>query len=135
MQGSGHQRARGSGRLERAQVCLVAHAAARVNRHFGEGRCELCHGGQRWARTGARTGQVDHKQLAHSQHTRQGRGCYRARLGEIGREISRPSRRSTLSTNGGADMANKRPGSAPGPIHCVPTTLRATPTRASVAAL
>src|SRR3954452_22968529 len=50
-------------------------------------------------------------------------------------EISRPSCRSTLSTNGGADMANKGPGSAPGPIHCVPTTLRATPTRASAAAL
>jgi len=28
MQGSGHQRARGSGRLERAQVCPIAHAAA-----------------------------------------------------------------------------------------------------------
>jgi hypothetical protein len=65
VQRRGHQRAGGPGRLERAQVAVVAHAAASIDGRAGQGARQLDHRVER--RTGAapNAGKVDHQRLSH----------------------------------------------------------------------
>ena len=135
VQGGGHQGAGGPGRLERAQVLVAAHAAAGIDRHARQRRRELGHGLERRPGAAADAGQIDHQQLAHARalapaaRPRPARGRRAPGSGEI----SRPSRRSTLSTSGGsaAPAGRGRPVALGASIDSVPTTLRAAPARAS----
>ena len=100
------------GGLERAQVVVVAHATAGVDRDSRQGRGELGHRVKRRSGAAADAREVDHQHLAHAQRwSPAARRRPASRPASSGRgEISRPSRRSTLSTRGGPWAAIDRAG-------------------------
>ena len=136
VQGGRDQRAGGPGGLERAQVGVVAHAAAGVDRQSGQGRGELGHRVAAAARSRCPRGR-GRSPAARARRARwpaarrrPGRG---RRARDAGRSAVRRAGRRSAPAAAPAAPADAASG-APGPSDSVPTTLRATPARASAAA-
>ncbi len=84
VQGGGDQRAGRPGGLERAQVVVIAHPAARIDGEPGKGRRELGDGAQRRPRAAAHADEINHQELADPERGRQRRGGGRFATGELG---------------------------------------------------